>query len=1340
MAEPKEPRHAWLDLLDVDGPFLSRPALDDVFDAAWPPRISSDHRALLAPSEIRPTEWDEALPLVERMLTDVLGYRPGKTLILQPIDPVPHPIHSKATVTPYAIAHVALAPDQPRMIVLAGPDAVPTPDALDPKAMTDHMGWPSTPVQRAALAARGVGADIALVTNGHDHLIVWVGSGVTGYACVDPKLHRLERRLADAFVALMAAPTITATADTSTSDLLKLSQEKQVDVTEKLGLQVRRAAESLVNAVSRANRNTDGRLLAGVEPKEVYSGVVTVLMRTVFLLNAEERNLISSGGLWDRAYAVSTLLGQLDDNYYLHQGVMRRRHGAWLRLLAAARAVHGGVHHSQMNVPAYGGDLFSPIRHPFLEGTGVDGQVFDVGVVDDATVRHVLDLLQRLDGQRISYRAFSVEQIGQVYESLLDHSAVRVAEGDVVLGLVGSRGNEPEVSLGELETQNRKGTLADWLAKEHDPSSGDGKKARWQARVAKKPDERVAATLGQACNGDVGILDRVVPYAGLLRTDARGVALVFLPGDVYVTETADRRDTGTAYTSPAFAAEIAQHALEHLVYEPGPHNDKDDGICQIKKPAEILALRVCDPDVGSGAILVAAVRYLADKLVEARLNHGELTAREMATAAADPTSTDPHVQARRDVVVQCIYAVDRDPMAVEMAKLSLWLVTMAHGRPFTFLDHAIKCGDSLLGVTSLDQLRRLHLDTSVDTQIGLDLFGDMADDLGSYFALIDQRITQALTLRELVREGDVRDAADAAHRSELNGKADRLLGELRLVADAITTVCYLNAGATGGRTEVALREKVLPLAADIESRREELAKLGNSRPSDEPVRSDYLHWALEYPEVLQDGGFDAIVGNPPFQGGRKITNALGDCYRAFLVRYCAGGDTGVADLVAYFFRRAAEISGGFGLIATNTISQGDTRRVALRPIVGVGPEKRGRIYRAVPTEPWPGRDSVHVAKVWWARQWSGPTFLEGRLLDGSIESDLWPAGRVSGEPIPLPRQKGVVSQGQNVRGEGFVLDRVAASAMIAEDDRNGEVIRRYISGSDINGSSDHTSDRYVIDFRDWPEDRASEYRAPYDTILREVKPVRAQMNQEAAGRYWWRFWNLRKALIDRLSTMAETIVMAKVSNRVMPTMASTDAVFSDKVIVFPWADYGVLGLLSSGIHRVWVDRYSSTLGTGISYSPTDCFETFPFPGVLEVSEKGSADRILGGGSSDEAIRMLRDFSHDLAKWRAGLMSRSGLGFTALYGSLHDSSEDAPDVQELRERHTELDRLVADAYGWGDLDLGHGFHDTRYGRFFTVSTEARFELLMRLLQLNFEQAAEQTGRSLESILRESRDYA
>ena len=323
--------------------------------------------------------------------------------------------------------------------------------------------------------------------------------------------------------------------------------------------------------------------------------------------------------------------------------------------------------------------------------------MFDVGVVDDATTRQVLDLLQRLKGERLSYRTLTVEQIGHVYESLLDHSAVRVPDGEVVLGLCGKLGIEPEVSLAELEQHDEAGQLASWLAEKHDPASGKDKEAKWQALLDGKPKPRVSATLARACHGEVDVLARVERFAGILRADSRGMALVFFAGDVYVTETAQRRDSGAAYTSADFAADIAQHALEHLVYQPGPHNEADPSKWQIKQPAEILALRVCDPAVGSGAILVAAVRYLADRLVEARRHYGELSDRDLATAADDPETTDVHVQACRDVVAQCVYAVDQDPMAVEMAKLSLWLITMAQGRPFTFLDHAIKCGDSLVG-------------------------------------------------------------------------------------------------------------------------------------------------------------------------------------------------------------------------------------------------------------------------------------------------------------------------------------------------------------------------------------------------------------------------------------------------------------------------------------------------------------------------------------------------------------------------------------------------------------------------------------------------------------------
>jgi len=421
--------------------------------------------------------------------------------------------------------------------------------------------------------------------------------------------------------------------------------------------------------------------------------------------------------------------------------------------------------------------------------------------------------------------------------------------------------------------------------------------------------------------------------------------------------------------------------------------------------------------------------------------------------------------ARRLVADRCLYGVDKNPLAVEMAKLSLWLVTMANGRPFTFLDHAIKCGDSLLGVTSLDQLRRLHLDESAGTQIGLDLEGGTAEGLGHYFNMIDERINQAMVLRDLVRDGDVKDTADARSRAELNAKANRLLDDLRLVADAVTAVCYFNAGGRRGTTERALSDHVLPLVVDLSKSRSRLLDLAQARPPDAPNFLGFLHWPIEFPDVFGRGGFDSVVGNPPFLGGKKVKKALGASYRSHLVRYVSNGDTGMTtDLVAWFFRRVGPLSSSFGLLATNSICQGDTHRVGLRPLARASV---GHIFHAISNERWPGQDAVYTAKVWWTRRtWTAPKVLDGRTVQ-LIESDLYPVGSHRGEPLALGHRL-VATSGQYVRGEGFEVTGEVARRLLADKESSG-VIYEFIGGSEINQRIDHGTDRFVINFHQWPE-------------------------------------------------------------------------------------------------------------------------------------------------------------------------------------------------------------------------------------------------------------------------------
>ena len=307
---------------------------------------------------------------------------------------------------------------------------------------------------------------------------------------------------------------------------------------------------------------------------------------------------------------------------------------------------------------------------------------------------HLLDALQTLrQGEAavlLSYRALDVEQIGHVYEGLLDHTAVRIS--DTALGLSGKL--EPELTLGDLDAWAQAGAtvLADKLAKE----TGRSAKAITKALAQEiAPEQR--SRLRAACGSDDDLYARVAPYHGLLRSDLRGDPLVFLPGALYVTQALDRRSSGTYYTPRQLAEEVVQHALDPIAYDPGPAQEADPAKWKLKPADQLLDLKVADIAMGSGAFLVAACRYLAARLQEAWDLYG-----------ADDITADPQERdqlARRLVAERCLYGVDKNPMAVEMAKLSLWLITLAKDRPFSFVDHALRAGDSLLGITDLRQLQ-----------------------------------------------------------------------------------------------------------------------------------------------------------------------------------------------------------------------------------------------------------------------------------------------------------------------------------------------------------------------------------------------------------------------------------------------------------------------------------------------------------------------------------------------------------------------------------------------------------------------------------------------------------
>ncbi len=1169
---------------------------------------------------------------------------------------------------------------QPEHLILV--DELPWGTDFDkPGTASEEHRWHASPQARFERLLRETGVAIGLLISPERIRLVYAPKGESSGHITFP-IHQMTMAanwpmLAALHLLLHSDRLFIGPENQRLPAILEASRRYQNEVSIRLAGQVLRALNELVRGFQEADRSAHCKILAAAlqhDPNHIYGGMLTTLMRMVFVLYAEDRSLMGSDETWLQNYSISGLYERLRADEGQYPDTMDSRYGAWAQIITLTRLLYDGGGHGLWRLPPRHGGLFDPDAYPFLEGRAWESKraataLIEPPLVSDGILFRILQDLLYLDGERISYRALDVEQIGSVYEAMMGFT-VETAHG-ISIGL---GADHLVINLEDLLTK-KPGDRPKWL-KENADCEVTGK-AIEQLKAAASVDELLAAVRRRISK---------------LYLDQNSNPVTIPTGGIYLQPTEERRRSGSHYTPRSLTQPIVKTTLDPVLAQLGDN----------PTPEQILGLKVCDPAMGSGAFLVEACRYLGEKLEKAWIAHNQLP--------PIPADQDPLLHARRIVAQRCLYGVDKNPFAVNLAKLSLWLATFAKDHPFTFVDHTLRCGDSLVGLTA-HQVEAFHWQPKEE--------GALLRDMPS-------RLRHILNAR-----AQILDAADETPYALLAQKlvvTEEQMIDLRLAGDLTVSAFFVADKPKDRETrrkDLAekfrrARERVTDLELDDELQ----GAVRVLRTGRQGIRP--FHWELEFPEVFGCGGFQAFIGNPPFLGGKRISTELGEPFRDWLTTMFAESNSN-SDLVAFFFRRAFDLlerRGTFGLIATNTVAQGKTRATALRFMRRHG----GTIFNARKRVKWPGEAAVVVSIVHVAREWSNALcFLDNRPVT-KITAFLVENGG-DDDPSPLNENAGTSFSGYFLRGMGFSFDDSSPDAnpvqemhrLIANDPRNQERIFPFLGGEEVNDDPRHAFHRWAINFGSMSLAEAELWPDLVEVLRRKVKPERDIVTRAAHRDHWWQYAEPRPGLRRAIQGMSQVLVCSQITTYCVFAFLPSTWVFSHALNVFAFERYGVFAILQSRIHEIWARFFGSSMKDDLRYTPTDCFETFPFP--LDW----------------RANQALEKIGQRYYEYRAEMMKRTEKGLTETYNHFHNKCQTDSDITTLQRLHAEMDRVVLDAYGWTDLQPKLDFileyedeenQESLSGRErkkpwrYRWVDEDREQVLARLLEMNRTRAEEE----------------
>jgi hypothetical protein len=835
-------------------------------------------------------------------------------------------------------------------------------------------------------------------------------------------------------------------------------------------------------------------------------------------------------------------------------------------------------------------------------------------------------------------------------------------------------------------------------------------------------------------------------YQGLLEFEPRVTEIdgkwhfAFAQGD-------ERAATGSHYTEDELVQPLLKHSLDHLIAE------------KLKQPdpaAALLSLRVADISCGSGHILLAAARRIGMALAIVRTGD-------------DQPSPAAYREAVRDVIKNCIYGVDLNPLAVELCKVALWLEAHVPGEPLGFLDHHIKCGNAIVGFVTRDELDKGIPDEAFKTLQGDD------KDIAAAFRKTNkaERKERATGQKQLPLAPELQEKLDAvlARMRELSALPEHTPAEIaakkKRYAASQSQDAYLLRQIAAIPIAQFYQPKTAGNKANLITDATFRHYLAGRTPQDDAIdfawaiadRKKFFHWFLEFPDIIANGGFDCILGNPPYLGGQALSGTYGYPFCEYVRWQYA--PTGLSELVVFFLRRIYSLlrpNGFTAFITTNSIKDGDVRKDGLEQVIAAG----GTINMAVRGIKWPGVANLVVSLVSIHRgEWNGNRSLDAKPVE--MISAFFEDSQDGGEPIDLNENADKVFQGSIFLGDGFLLTHEQAAALITQSAKNSEVISPIINGQELNNQPNQEPGRSIINFRDWPMSKAREYKEPFSIVEEKVLPERLNNNRACYRDRWWIYAEPRPKLLRTLPLHSRCFTAAATTKYLNFSEAPTNRVFANTIYVFTTDRWDHYAVVQSTIHEVWARKYSGALETRLRYSPSDCFETFAFP----------------AGQLQQPNPDLATIGERYHEHRRDLMLRLWLGLTDIYNLFH-----APDLEarlaklftkrgqsadwmisekvtpelyaiagifnqeqahaailELRALHRALDQAVLTAYGWHEqspdgpaIHLAHDFQQvetlpendrTRY----TITPQARKDLLTRLLKLNHTRAAEEQHATL-----------